>query len=523
MTNYRDELGYEFPPPVFGGPLGSKFLGIVALTADAVQHGFAVALRAPWLRSAYSPDDALPEIGSERLMPRYPVETAAQHRARLLDAWDIWTWAGDEASIEGQFIAAGFFGTLATLDELVELSPPPEKLLNGTFEEGSPPDDWAAGANTTLTAQSGKRTGGSGAQVLRVANTAPGATSNADQVAMTIGTRYRVSGWARGDAGNGLPRVLDTGAVKWTGTTSDTWEQFVVEFTATTTTLRLGLSGNPGTADHAEFDDVSVVEATGWGNANVVVTGGQDDPDGGTDAVLVTATVDTGNTTHTISSTASSAPLGVQDFIIALKAGTLTEIYLESGGNRFGFVDLVTGAAGVEGDEATIHTWPAKETGWWWVRLRYVRTASPTFPVVALVSGGTFSYPDDGTGTIYAYQPRVTSPEVQVYTAQDWPTRGDPTHWSQFWVHVPEGAHLAGTAKLWSQLGYWNPGAVWGSSLTPPAAETVRKICMKWKPGHWVCRQVIFEVSAPLAGTGLKWGMPGLVWGGESVKVGVQP
>ena len=55
-----------------------------------------------------SPDDFLEFAAIERALPRYATETTAQHRARLLDAWNLWQLAGVEAGIVTQMEAAGF-------------------------------------------------------------------------------------------------------------------------------------------------------------------------------------------------------------------------------------------------------------------------------------------------------------------------------------------------------------------------------------------------------------------------------
>jgi len=94
----------------------------------------------------------------------------------------------------------------------------------------------------------------SGTQCLRV--TADG-TGNAFayQTILTAGLRYRVTGWARGD-GLHAPTVYDTGTLLWTGTTSTTWQNFSVVFTAGGTQIRLYSHVHAG--DYCDYDDVAV-------------------------------------------------------------------------------------------------------------------------------------------------------------------------------------------------------------------------------------------------------------------------
>ena len=82
--------------------------GMVGLTFDLLAEGSAQALKAPWLREKSSPDDALPPVGDERMMPRYPADTNSTYRTRLADAWEAWQYAGAGTAIARQFNDAGF-------------------------------------------------------------------------------------------------------------------------------------------------------------------------------------------------------------------------------------------------------------------------------------------------------------------------------------------------------------------------------------------------------------------------------
>lgn len=96
------------------------------------------------------------------------------------------------------------------------------------------------------------------------------ASPYAGQTVLTIGKRYHVSGVARGDT-TYVPSILDGAVVLWTGTVAATWQPFSLDFTATTTGLRLQSSAVA--AGNCCFDAVSVVEmrartldASGKGN-----------------------------------------------------------------------------------------------------------------------------------------------------------------------------------------------------------------------------------------------------------------
>jgi hypothetical protein len=111
MGNFNDMVA-ERLPRTFLAPLASRWFGITcALTGDLLADGLSIALRLAWLADEESPDDVLPLVGAERGMPRYPGETPDQYRARLLDAWNAYKFAGSEGTIVAQFAHAGYPGT----------------------------------------------------------------------------------------------------------------------------------------------------------------------------------------------------------------------------------------------------------------------------------------------------------------------------------------------------------------------------------------------------------------------------
>jgi hypothetical protein len=63
------------------------------------------------MRSGFQPPDALPLVGNERSMPRYPADTDATYRERLAEAWDTWLFAGNEDAITDQLAAFGLSTT----------------------------------------------------------------------------------------------------------------------------------------------------------------------------------------------------------------------------------------------------------------------------------------------------------------------------------------------------------------------------------------------------------------------------
>jgi hypothetical protein len=90
-------------------PLSSGWFGVlVGLTGDTAGEAWSLCARMHLLADPESPDDILPIAARDRRLPRYPLESADQHRARLIDAWEIYKGAGSEEVIETQLRAAGY-------------------------------------------------------------------------------------------------------------------------------------------------------------------------------------------------------------------------------------------------------------------------------------------------------------------------------------------------------------------------------------------------------------------------------
>ena len=96
MTNFRG-FAFNNSPAWLRAFFGERFIGLTeGLGADLLAEGATEAIKAPWLRSDTSPNDALPSVGTERDIPKAPAETNPQYRARLLDAWRLWEQAATQ-------------------------------------------------------------------------------------------------------------------------------------------------------------------------------------------------------------------------------------------------------------------------------------------------------------------------------------------------------------------------------------------------------------------------------------------
>ena len=113
---------------------------------------------------------------------------------------------------------------------------------------------WTAGNSATLLKQTGAPFG---SQVLRVARNGSN-NPYAGQVILTIGKRYRVTGFARSD-GSASPQIYLTSGVSYTAPTQTNWHYFDFSVIATQTTFALMAATSTGT-QYAEFADIRVVE-----------------------------------------------------------------------------------------------------------------------------------------------------------------------------------------------------------------------------------------------------------------------
>lgn len=91
------------------GALSAGWYNItLSLVGNQAVESWILACRMHLLDDPESPDDVLPILALDRGLQAYVNETPAQHRARLLDAWNIYPEGGTEEVIEKQLLAAGY-------------------------------------------------------------------------------------------------------------------------------------------------------------------------------------------------------------------------------------------------------------------------------------------------------------------------------------------------------------------------------------------------------------------------------
>jgi len=132
---------------------------------------------------------------------------------------------------------------------------------------------WSA-VQSVLSKQTTSPHGGN--QVIRIAYDNANADGYAIQAILTIGKKYRMTGWMRGD-GTSYPQIyLGGGGAVAIGTASTAWQRFDVVKVADLNTLIDLASVNLSAGHYVEFDDVTVTEDKGKQqviNKQVVVEG----------------------------------------------------------------------------------------------------------------------------------------------------------------------------------------------------------------------------------------------------------
>lgn len=203
-------------------------------------------------------------------------------------------------------------------------SPSEKQLLADGDMEKSGTTGWSS-YQAVLSKQTTSPHGG--VQNLRITASGAGNGVYAIQAILTIGKRYRFTGWARSD-GTKVPIVfLGGNGSSWTGTNSASWQR--IDFVGTclgNTWLYLGFDGS--SSGYVEFDDLMVTEYAGY----VQVQDTQKLADGDMEAVDF-ASWTTGTTINTkVASTLGGSGLRVAHLAYNVSAtGGILQIVLTAG------------------------------------------------------------------------------------------------------------------------------------------------------------------------------------------------
>jgi hypothetical protein len=105
--SYRSWLS-KILPTSFAREWSEKLGGLYELVFDMIGELRREAIKVRFVYADTFPMDALPSAGSDRSMPRYPIETDAGYLQRLKGAWTAWAIAGTSPGVAAQFTAMGY-------------------------------------------------------------------------------------------------------------------------------------------------------------------------------------------------------------------------------------------------------------------------------------------------------------------------------------------------------------------------------------------------------------------------------
>lgn len=106
-SDFRDLL-LGISPPWLRKRRASELWDVLGLALDGFADTARDAVKARFVNLA--PSDALGFIGADRLLERYATQSEDSWRAWIEAAWDLWTFAGTENSVERALAEAGFTG-----------------------------------------------------------------------------------------------------------------------------------------------------------------------------------------------------------------------------------------------------------------------------------------------------------------------------------------------------------------------------------------------------------------------------
>lgn len=108
--DFREYLA-QLSPPFLAYPRGARLVGLMGLLFDALAEGAQLATLSRSLYSrTFRAEHALSLLGSERGLPRLPVESTESYRVRVAAAWRTWRLAGTEQGFREQLDALGLTG-----------------------------------------------------------------------------------------------------------------------------------------------------------------------------------------------------------------------------------------------------------------------------------------------------------------------------------------------------------------------------------------------------------------------------
>ena len=144
---YRDFIPRELAPGWLQTPKNKAWLRASGDLKDSLAERCKQAVKVRFARLA--PRDGLDQLGGERQIERGPKETNAAFAERVVDAWNLWHWAG---TAQGVLLALRDVGYPAALLEIVNGNQfgldtkgalDIQALPNGSWSCDATPDFWS--------------------------------------------------------------------------------------------------------------------------------------------------------------------------------------------------------------------------------------------------------------------------------------------------------------------------------------------------------------------------------------------
>ncbi len=123
MATY-EQIAKDLQPPFLRGARWLAFVGAIGAQIEVESVRAQEAARAGVIEEA--PVDALPYLGADRKLPRYPSESDAVYRARLGQTFTAWRKSGTKNGLLDQLNAAfpgPIWGTLEYLESPGDFAP----------------------------------------------------------------------------------------------------------------------------------------------------------------------------------------------------------------------------------------------------------------------------------------------------------------------------------------------------------------------------------------------------------------
>lgn len=140
MGKTNAEWGLQLNPPWATGPVGELWVAAIGFIHDIPAEAAVQAVNASLMTSPTFHVSALPLIGDERQMRRYPAETDADYQGRLQKAWDAWAKAGNFNAIVDQLAVIGL---AAEIWEQGQKGPAPDAASADIWNWDDNLDNWS--------------------------------------------------------------------------------------------------------------------------------------------------------------------------------------------------------------------------------------------------------------------------------------------------------------------------------------------------------------------------------------------